>query len=145
MLLDQDFINGLSSLSDLSRTQTLDFVKKTVRGILYANVTVSGRTVTGQLKKGDGVPHEVQGDLVVRSVAMEVAPLAFTPPDIVIPVAQVEGALTVTTGTSSAGGRLASHIRTTSSGGFAFTVGGTGPVAVEVLVNGGVASIVLIP
>lgn len=133
-LLDPDFESELQNAAQGSGAQTLDFLKNVLKGLLYADLQVSGRTITGQIKKGDGTNHAAQVDLSVRTIAVSA----------VAPAPQVEGTISVATGTSSAAGSLCAHVKTTAAGAFSVTIGGAGAVGVEVVVNKGVGAVVVV-
>lgn len=130
-LLDAAFETSLQSLPDNRGQQALDFVKNVLKGVLYAELAVASRNVTGQIKNGDGSNHTAQVDVLIHTAA----------PAAISPNPQIEGTVTVTTGTSSAAGTFATHVKTNASGIFAFSVGGVGAVGVEVAVNKGLTTI----
>jgi hypothetical protein len=120
MLVDPSF---QIELSTPPTAQTFTFVKKVVKGLFYADIQVSGSTITCQVKTGDGQNANSVIDVSIRTVASGILP----------PV------IAVTSGVLKATGFGACWVQTTSSGSFSATVTGIGPILVEVFPKQGVA------
>ena len=128
MLLDLDF---QAVLDTPQGAQTLAFVKKVMKGLLYVDVQVSGTTLTCQVKTGDGIALAGTRNVMVRLAATD-ASIPPAPP-VVPSVVANSGTLVAGAGTNIL------WVRTTAGGAFAITVTGVGPVLVELTPNQGVS------
>lgn len=127
MLLDTDFQTLLDTAQG---AQTLAFVKKVMKGLLYVDIQVASTTLTCQVKTGDGVNLSGIRNIMVRLAATD-ASIPPAPPAIPSVVAN--------TGTLIAGsGTNILWVKTTSGGAFSITVTGVGPVLVELTPSQGV-------
>lgn len=127
MLIDSDLQTELGTSQG---AQTLAFVKKVMRGLLYVDIQVVSTTLTCQVKTGDGVNLLGVRNVMVRLAATN----ASIPP--ALPDVPIVG---IGTGILIAGaGTNILWIKTTIGGAFSFTVTGTGPVLVELTPNQGI-------
>lgn len=120
--LDPTFEASLTSLPNNYGTQTLDYTKNVLKGILYASLSVVTRTVTGQVKYGDG-----SNKAAVTSINI-----------------QCDQVITVNTGTLVTTGNGSIQINTNSSGVFQVTIAGSQGATVMVSVSGGVSQVALV-
>ncbi len=120
--LDSTYETSLTSLPNNHGTQTLAFVKNVLKGLLYASLGVSTRTVTGQVKYGDGTNYSG-----VISVNI-----------------QCDQVITVNTGTLVTTAATSVQINTNSSGVFQVTIAGTQGATVVVTVSSGVSTLVVV-
>lgn len=123
MLVDPDFQNVLAENTPYT-DQTLEFVKKVVKPLLYIDMTTELGVVTGQVYTGDGLPYENEVDIVM----------------------QVLGAAAVVSVDNGAAiyGNGTNHLwmATTGSGAFQVTVTASGATVLTATVNHGVTNMI---
>lgn len=128
MLVDQ----GLQTdLGIPQGAQTLAFVKKVMKGLLYVDIQVAGTTLTCQVKTGDGDNLTGVSNVMIRLAATDVS-IPPTPPSLPS-IGMIAGTLVAGAGSTTL------WAKTNSSGALSFTVTG-GPVLVELTPNQGVST-----
>lgn len=128
MLIDHSLQTELNTPQG---AQTLAFVTKVLKGLLYVDIQVASTTLTCQLKTGDGVNLAEVRNIMVRLAATD-ASIPPAPPAI--------PSISMITGTLIAGaGTNILWAKTTSGGAMSFTVTGGLVVLVELTPNQGVA------
>ena len=118
MLIDSEF---QAELNTVQGQQTFAFMKKAFKGLFYVDLSITGTTVSGQVRTGDGVAYAHAIDVLIKLYG-----------------AAVNGLLT-TLGTALAGdGTVSVWVQTNTSGIFEMIAGGTGTGLVEATLNQGV-------
>lgn len=120
--LDSTVEAEFTALGSPHSVQTLDFLKKVLKGIRYADLSVASRTVTGQVKYGDGTNVAAAVTVYIKS----------------------DQVITVNTGTLVTTGNSSIQVTTNASGVFQVTIAGTQGATVEVIPASGVSSTVLV-
>lgn len=128
MLVDSGFQTELGTSQG---AQTLAFVKKVMKGLLFMDIQADGTTLTCQLKTGDGSNLAEVRNVMVRLAATD-ASIPPAPPAIPV-ISMIVGTLIAGSGTNIL------WVRTTSTGALTFVVVGN-PVLVELTPNQGVAT-----
>lgn len=120
--LDPTYEAILTGLPDNFGIQTRDFVNNVLKGLYYASMSVVTRTVTGQVKKGDGTNY-------TAAVSVNLF---------------CDQAITVNVGTTTTIGNSSIQITTNASGVFQVTIAGSQGATLIATVTGGVGVVAII-
>ncbi len=106
--------------------QTLAFVKKALKGILYLQFSAASMVLSGQVKNGDGTNHAAETLVLVRVIGL--------------------GTIAVTSGDAQAGdGTAEVVVKTLSTGAFSVTVTpGLGDLAAVATPSGGISTVIVL-